>query len=468
LRVITATGIGSGLDVSGIVSQLVEAERAPQAFLLDRREAELQAQLSGFGTLKSALLELRTSLEGFESASDFEQRAATSSDDTLFTATASTSAVFGTYQIVVDQLAQTRKLSSQGFGSSAATIGSGQLTFSGGGESVTVDIGAAEGSVEKIRDAVNAATGNDLVTATTIQVADGDGGTETRLLFTAKGAQDLTISVVDIDGNDTDATGLSQLVFESGGVENMQSIQDPAAARVFIDGLLVESDTNSVADAIEGVTLDLHAADAEASNVLTISDDSFAVKQSLQAFADAYNGYIQTVNGLSRFNSPEDAGILVGDATLRNLQAQIRREFSQRVYEPGIPNNLAEFGITTREDGTVAFDETLFETTLSGNPQAVSDYFAGENGLAARLATMLDGYLGANGALDARTNRLDGDIDRIGDARERLEFRVQASERRLLAQFSAMDALVAQLNVTSDFLDQQLNVLSNIVQRDDG
>jgi flagellar hook-associated protein 2 len=467
LRVITATGIGSGLDVSGIVSQLVEAERAPQTFLLDRREAELQAQLSGFGTLKSALLDLRTSLAGFESASSFEQRAATSSDDTLFIATASTSSVFGTYQIVVDQLAQSRKLGSQGFGSPVATIGSGQLTFSAGGESVTVDIGATEGSVEKIRDAVNAATGNDLVTATTLQVADGDGGKETRLLFTATGAQDLTISVVDIDGNDTDATGLSQLVFEAGGVENMESIQDPAPARVFIDGLLVESDTNAIEDAIEGVTLELRAADADASNVLTISDDSFAVKQSLQAFADAYNGYVQTVNSLIRFNSPEDAGILVGDSTLRNLQGQIRREFSQRVYEPGVPNNLAEFGITTNEDGTFAFDEAMFETTLNGNPQAVSDYFTAENGLAARLGTLLDGYLGANGALDARTNRLDGDIDRIGDARERLNFRVQASERRLLAQFSAMDALVAQLNVTSDFLDQQLNILSNIVQRDD-
>ncbi|MDH3712548.1 MAG: flagellar filament capping protein FliD [Gammaproteobacteria bacterium] len=463
---ITATGIGSGLDVSGIVAQLVEAESAPQTFLLDQREARLQAQISGFGTLKSALLELRTSLAGIESVSDFQQRAATSSDDALFTASASSDAVSASYQIKVDELAQSRKLSSQGFGSSVATVGSGQLTFSSGGESFTVDIGATEGSVAEIRDAVNAATGNDIVSATTVQVSDGSGGKETRLLLTALGAQDLTISVADIDGQDTDGTGLSQLVFEAGGTENMQSIQAPKPARVFIDGLLVEGDTNTIEDAIEGVKLELKAADAGATNVLTIADDSSAVKQSLLAFADAYNTYVETVNGLSRFNSPEDAGILVGDSTLRNLQAQIRREFSQRSVQPNLPSNLAEFGITTQDDGALTFDEAMFETQLRNNPQAMSDYFAGEKGLAKRLGTLLDGYLGSNGALDARTTRLDGDIDRIGDARERLDFRVQASERRLLAQFSAMDALVAQLNVTSDFLDQQLNVLSNIVRND--
>ena len=119
---ITATGIGSGLDVSGIVAQLIEAEAAPQTFLLDQREARIQAQISGFGTLKSALLDLSNSLAGLKQESDFQQRAATSSDDTLFTATASSDAANATYSIVVDALAQSRKLSSQGFGSSVATV----------------------------------------------------------------------------------------------------------------------------------------------------------------------------------------------------------------------------------------------------------------------------------------------------------------------------------------------------------
>ncbi len=462
---ISAAGVGSGLDISGIVSQLVEAERAPKTFLLDRREAALQAQLSGFGTLKAALLDLRTSLSGFASANDFQQRAATSSDGTLFTANATSGAVTANYQIVVDQLAQPRKLSSQGFGSSAATVGSGTLTFSAGGDSFTVDISATSGSVAGVRDAVNAATGNDLVTATTVQVADGSGGQETRLLFTAKGAQDLTISVDDIDGVDTDASGLSQLVFTSGGVENMQSIQAPSTARVFIDSLLVESDTNTVEDAIEGVTLELLAADPAATNTLTVSDDSFAVKQSLQAFADAYNVFVETTNALTRVNAPGDAGILVGDSTMRNVQAQLRRVFAERSLQPNMPGNLAEFGITTQDDGTFTFDETMLESQLGENPEAVSEYFAGEDGLAARLTTLLDGYLAPNGTLDARTDRLDGDIGRIGDARERLELRVQATERRLLAQFSAMDSLVAQLNVTGDFLDQQLSALSGITRK---
>ena len=129
---ITASGIGSGLDVNGLVSQLVAAERAPKSFLLDRREAQLQAQISGFGTLKSALLDVRTALDGFSSFSDFQQRSATSSDDTLFTATASSSAVAGSFQVVVDQLAQPRKLSSEGFLSNQETVGTGLLTISNG------------------------------------------------------------------------------------------------------------------------------------------------------------------------------------------------------------------------------------------------------------------------------------------------------------------------------------------------
>ena len=82
--------------------------------------------------------------------------------------------------------------------------------------------------------------------------------------------------------------------------------------------------------------------------------------------------------------------------------------------------------------------------------------------------TLLDGFLAANGTLAARTDRLDGDVARIADSRERLTLRLQATESRLLAQFSAMDSLVAQLNATSSFLDQQLGVLANIVQGDDG
>ena len=236
-----------------------------------------------------------------------------------------------------------------------------------------------------MRDAINASADNEIVSATVIQVDDGGGGTETRLLLSATGAADISVSVDDADGNDTDLSGLSQLTFSSGGTENMQSVQAPSKARVFIDGLLVTSDTNQVADAIEGVTFDLVDADPDATATLDISNDTFAIEQAMQAFADTYNGYVGTSDSLTRFNSPEDAGILVGDSTLRNIQSQIRREFSAQTGAYGAPGNLAELGITTRDDGTRSFDAEAFATELSAKPEAVSEYFAGEDGLGDRL-----------------------------------------------------------------------------------
>ena len=461
---VNAAGIGSGIDINGLVTQLIQAEGLPKAQLYDRQEATLQAKLSGFGTLKSALSDIRTSLLNLDADSDFDKRIATSSDNNFFTATADKDAVAGSYEIIVEQLAQNHKLATNNFTASSNTVGSGLLTISTADDSFAVQIDSDSNTLAGIRDAINAAENNDFVTATIVNVDDGVGGTETRLMLTANNAGDqLAIAADDDDGTDTNLAGLSQLAYQAGGTENLEEVQAMLPSKIHIDGQLVTTNSNTLEDAIDGVTINLADADIAETHTLSITKDNFSVTNAINGFITAYNGYVSTAKSLSQVESSNNVGVLVGDATLRGLGNQLRKELTTSFGTGfGVPKTLAELGITTGEDGSLVLDSAELETALENNPDVVSGFFADSGGFAERMNTLMDSYLNSGGLFATRIDGFEDGIDRINESRQRLELRLVAVERRLRAQFNAMDALVASLNATSGFLDQQLTGLSNL------
>lgn len=452
---ISSPGIGSGLDINSLISQLVAAEGQNTANRLNLREAEYQGDISAFGSLKGALSLFQTAVRDLQDVTDFQVRSATSSDSDIFTATADETADVSQYGIEVVQLAQAHKLiTTDGF-ATTDTIGGGVLTLTQGIKSFALTIGAAD-TLEDVRDAVNGAADNSGVTASIINVDDGlgVGGTLQKLVFTSTSTgleNAITVTVVDDDLNDADGVGLSRLV--------NANLDVPAAAldgQIRVDNQLISSSNDTFDGVIDGISIT--SVGVGAGEQLTVAQDTAAVTAKINTFIANYNGLVDTFNALGSFDATtETGGILIGDSTLRGIQNLIRREISSSVSGlTGSFSTLAELGITTDDTGKLTLDTDSLNDALETGFDQVGELFAATNGIANTLDTVIDGYIGSNGIIESRTDGLQTSIDDITDQRDALNRRLESLGSRLLAQFSAMDALVSTLQNQSSFLTQQL------------
>ena len=446
---ITAGGLGSGLDIGSLVSQLVAAEGQPAVFRLDTKEARLQADLSSIGTLKSALSDFQDIVKELNDPDTFLARRAQTSNVDLFTASADTSAVASSYDIEVVQLAEAAKVRSGDFSAATDVVGTGTLDISLGASSFQVTVDTNNQTLEGIRDAINAASDNPGIAASIVNV---DGGTRLVLSSEKTGsANTIAITVTDDDLNNTDVSGLSQLA-----TANLTTLKTAQDAIINLDQQLVTRDSNSFSDVITGVTLNLKSADVGTTGTLTIALNTTSVESKVNSFVEAYNSLADTMKSLGAYNAETGlAGGLQGDSSLRSVQNQIRQTLTNSVSGLDF-GTLSEIGITTDTNGHLTIDEEKFDSVLSTDFSTVSELFASENGLANSLEALIDGYIGSNGTLGSRTESLQSRIESIDDDRERLDARLTALESRYTAQFTAMDILVGQLQGIGTALTGQL------------
>ncbi|MCY1526999.1 B-type flagellar hook-associated protein 2 [compost metagenome] len=242
-------------------------------------------------------------------------------------------------------------------------------------------------------------------------------------------------------------------------------------AEFTIDGLALSSSTNKVTGAITDVTLDL-VAKTEAGKPLTVTvgQDTEGVKANITKFVDAYNKLIKVTSQLTSVVSvgegkPPVTGGLVGDATVRSLLSGVRNELVNPASQQGM-RVLADLGITTQQDGTLKVDDDKLDTALKDNFDSVGAFFTGDNGLMNRLDKRISGFIQTGGVLEQRMKGLQTTLTDIDKQKEALTRRVEQMQARLLAQFNAMDALVGQLNSTSDQLAQVLGNLPGVVKKD--
>ncbi len=469
---ITAPGIGSGIDISGLVDQLVAARGDPAAQLLDEREAEYQAQISGFGMLKSALSTFQGLLDGLNDAAVFNGRTTSSANGSVFTASASESAAPGTFGIEVVRLAESHKLLSKGFTDADVVVGVGTLTIAVDGDSFDITLDAANNTLGGIRDAINDAADNVGVSATIINVDDGMGGTESKMVLTsnATGESSAITLIVDdtTDGDDLDPNvGLSQLVYDpdGAGVTNMTEIDQAIDAQIKIDGQTVTRSTNTITDALDGVTVNLVSADPGSEYDLTVALDDSAASSAIANFVTGFNTLVDTFDEINSYDSETgQAKILFGDSTARTIESRIRRELSNVVASVGgAYNSLPSIGVTTDEVGKLEIDQDTLDAAIEADRDTVAGLFSATDGYANTLDTLLEGYITTDGTIDVRTDGINEQLDDIADSREALALQLESLESRLLAQFNAMDALVAQLQTTGDFLTQQLVPLQTLI-----
>lgn len=455
---ISAPGIGSGLDVNTIVSQLVNAEIQPAQNQINAQQANITAQTSALGTLKSLLASLQSSLSSLANGSAFTQYTATSSDPTAFSATAGASAIPGTYQINVQQLAAAQKLTSGAF-ASGATVGTGTLTLSVGSQSVTLNIGAGNNTLAGIRDAINGASGNPGVSATIVHATDGD-----HLVLTSSQTGVANAFSVSASGS-----GLDALTWDAAsGTGNLTQQVAAADAMVNIDGFTTSSSSNVVANAIDGITLNLAGVTpAGQTDSLAVGGDVSSMQNAVQGFVTAYNNYVQGVAQLASYDPTSNtAGPLLGDSSLSNIRSALATTLSSAAGSnaAGGPQTLAGLGITLQADGTLQLNSSTLGNFLASDPSQVSALFGGTSGYASQLNNLLNGYLQSGGLLDIRNQSLNAQTQQLAQQQAQLNQRQQAIQSQYMAEFTQLDVTMAQMNATSTYLTSQLAMLPSVNQ----
>lgn len=466
---ISLSGIGSGLDIKGLVSQLVQAEGAAKNNALNRRESNYQTELSALGTLKSSLSSFKDAAAKLADADNLLKVNATSADEAMFTASASSSASAGNYAVEVLNLAKAQKLSSAGFSSASDSVGTGTMTIGSGANSFDVNIDTDNNSLVGIRDAINNAADNSSVTATIVNVDDGAGGTEARLVLTAKNSG--TDNQISIDVTEGAEPGLSQLSYSydaggvgSGGMNQLVAADD---AQIRVDGMLATRSSNSITDVIPGVTLDLKAETTTAVE-LSLGVDKDATQESVQAFVDAYNKLADTYDRLTGYNAEsESGGALQGDFSARQVMNEVRNIL--RTNDSSDPyGSLFSIGMEIDQYGKMSIDGDKFDEVLSARPEALSNLLSSADGIAGQLESTLKQSLELGGIFDSRTNSLNQSLKKVEDERLDLEDRLQTLETRMLNQFITMDTLVAQYNNTGNYLAGQLAALPGFAPQKSG
>lgn len=470
MTTISSAGIGSGLDVNSLVTQLVAAERQAPDQRLMRTDAKLTAEFTALASLKGALGGLQSAANNLKGPGTFDLRKATVADEAYFTASAGPTAVAGSYSIEVQSLAAAAQLGSRAYAGADAVVGTGTLTISSGGQSFEVAVTSSNNTLAGIRDAINAAAGSVGVRATLINGVDGSGNPEAHLVLTGSKtgiANAVTVAVADDDAGDPDdGIGLSELA-----TAKLSVLSEARDARVKVSGYTITSATNTISNAIDGVTLTLKKVTAPGDGVtpaqtvaLGVARDDAAIQKKAEGLVNAFNYLAAQVKSLGGYDAAtRTGGPLLGDSMLRGIDSQIRRIIGDPVAgAAGSYNSLAALGITTRLDGMLELDAGKFKAALEADPQAVNRVFSEENGVAARLGSYLDGRLSSAGELAARDASISAQRKNLDQQREALEARITLIQERYLKQFSALDAMLGQLQSTSSYLTTQLSSLSRI------
>ena len=451
---ISSPGIASGLDVNGIISKLMALEQKPLTKLATK-EADYNAKLTAYGSLKGSLSSLQTAAKALATTSTIAGKAASVSDATVLAASASSTAAAGSYSLSVTQLATAHTVrSTTNYGATTDTFNTGTLAISiNGGAAVNVTIDSSNNTLAGISQAINDANAG--VTATIV-----NDGTTNRLLLSSKTSG--SIGAITVAATDSGSGGTNAL----SGLDSASLVQTQAAndAQVTINGLSITRSSNTITDAISGVTLNLAKGTVASPGnaILTVANDTAATTTAISSFVTAYNTAVGLLKSDTAYNAAtKTAAVLSGDSTVRSLQAQLSNLVHTSVTGiAGGISTLSDIGISVQGDGTLATDSAKLAATLADPAKDVSALFTqttvGNEGIFVRFNTILHTEVGYSGLIATRTDGITASIKSIGTARDALNMRLAKIEAQYRTQFTALDTMMTQMQKTSQYLTQML------------
>lgn len=455
---VTFGGLASGLP-SDLVDQLVEAEKL-RSKRYESDKTFYQGQQAAFGQFEGAVLALRGSTTSLSLASTFKARTATSSDTSVLSVSASSTAVTSSVTIQVDQKAQNDlHIQDDAFGvdatSDALSTGDGTFAFDFGGTTHSFDVGVSYDTNslgDLVDDINNADTG---VTASVMN--DGGATGQYRLMLTSdsSGASNVVTNIT--------TTGLT--AWTGNTFSNTEAGQDAKITIGGVGGTQVSSSTNTFDEAIKGVTMTV--ASSSGTVTVNVSNNADSVKNVINNFIGAYNGVVDFIRTQNNVDSP---GILKADATSRSVGNHLRGLISTRVENvSGDYASLAEIGITTDyQTGRLSLDSDKLDAALAADFDGVGEIFFSDSdqsriGLGDDLKDYLDEVTSTlGGAIATRKSGFETRIDDLDERIERENARVEAIRERLTKQYAALEQLINQFQTTGNSLVQSLSQLPSI------
>ncbi len=470
---IQSLGVGSGLALDDLVQQLLTAERQPKEERLNAKEERIEAEISGLGQIKSKLSDFKDAVDELRSDNGINGREPTitnpSEDNDVLSAEASNSALRGSYEVVVEQLAAGSRITTDAgaFTSSSdpvLTSGTGSLTFDvGGSKSFTIDVTAGM-SLTALREKINNSDNNFGVTANIIDTGTGAGP---RLVFSSSETGDGNDLVIT---NDTGAAELDRLS-TTGGTNNISAanIESAKNAIAYIDGIEVQSSSNEFENTIQNVSFEVNevspkdAAGDFLATKLSIGYDKEGLDKKIRDFVDNYNALIDEIKTLTRYGESEleEDGALAGDSLLRGIQSGLASIVGDNVSSSAL-GGLFQIGIEFDDDGKLEIGSTDFglgtgedrlEDALEDSFDEIAKLFTDpDEGIATRLYEFSKEYTSYSGLISLRERAAKDDREDLYDQRETLELRMLNYEEILRDKYLNLDQTVAQLNQTGSAL----------------
>jgi flagellar hook-associated protein 2 len=454
---ITSLGVGSGLDLDSILESLEDSKETSLLDPITAQEDSVEAEISAYGTLTSALTTLQSAVEALADESLYESLTTTLSGSGVTAATTS-EAEAGTYQLEVTQLAQAQSLTTDGITDKTTALGTGTLTLQlGTEEAVSITLDSSNNTLEGIRDAINAADAG-----VTASIVNDGSDTPYRLVLTSDSTG--TESAMTVTYTGTDSTDEASSLFGYDGTTgNMTETVEALDAELTINGIAISSQSNTVEDALQGVTLNLSAIGS--SQTLTIAQDTDAILDAITAFVDAYNDYVTTVDDLTAYDADtETAGELLGDSTTRRISSELSSDLYSAIGS-GTYSYLSQLGISLEVDGTLLIDEDALTSAIEDNIEGVSEFFLGTDdttGFITQMSTDLDNYLDEDdGLIVAKTDSLESKLEQLEERYEEKQALIDSEMARWTDEFTLLDTLISQLNSTADYLTTQFDALNS-------
>lgn len=464
---ISVGGLISGLGTEDIISKLMELERRP-ILKLQQREADYQLQLTTYGQLRSAVLDFQSSVAALTEAPGYTDFDAVSSDPAILTATETGDASAGSYSIQVHQLAQNQKLKSSAFAEGEA-VGEGIIQLRvGNGEAVDIAVLATD-TLSDVAEAINEADvgvranviydGTDYVLSLSVQ----ESGESNRVALTVTES-----GTTAEDPANFDSTGLSRLVYQAAGTQNLIQTQEALDALISVDGVdNIRRPSNIFEDVISGISITLKAESAAGVSV-TVSRSTVPGRTKIENFVKAYNNFVDFVAEYQGYSEETGtAGRLLGDSTTNLIRNRLRQSLSVSFSADEGYQHLSELGISFQKNGKLVIDSVKLGDALSNRINDVINFFTrgddGGNGFAQTLSEQLDSMLSTNGGiLAARTSGIEKSISKLQDDVDTLQSRLARIEERYRKQFNALESLIAEYTTTGDYLTQQIDALQNL------
>lgn len=461
---ISSPGVGSGLDVNSIVTQLVAIEKQPLQ-PLQTKASTLQTQLSLYGMIQSQVSALGDAADALAQSAGWSAQVATSSNPAAVNVSASSAASSTAFSLSVTQLARAQTTGSQNVGIDTvlgASTDTGNLTidvgswatgsFVAGGSPVTVALTGSD-TLTTAANKINAASAG--VTATVLR----SGGQE-RLVFqssTTGVAAGFRIASSGFSGLDSlSFTNQSNPLASSSGMVLGQSGINAVAS---LNGVGIESASNTLTNVVPGLTLQL-AQVTTAPVQITVAQDQTAIQKNIQTFAEAYSTLSTTLTNSTKYVPGGKSGALQGDSTTVGLQNLLRSIVGSSSTGSAY-SRLSEVGLEQQADGSLKLNTTKLTASMTDmsnlkNLFATDNSNNATNGFGLKVRDFARGLVKFDGAVVNKSTAIQGAITRNSSEQDRVNQRAALVETQLRKQYSALDAQMAKMNALGSYVTAQL------------